>query len=137
MSDDARPAQPPVKPLRPRRRRLLRTPAEAKAWRRRMVGYALIAGSFVLLVNALIGENGYLETLRAQREYDALMKSVAELRLDNQRLRGEILDLRDNPDALEEAARRDLGLIRPGEKLIVIAEPEPATPPATPPARQR
>jgi cell division protein FtsB len=102
-----------------------------------MVGYALIAGSFVLLVNALIGENGYLETLRAQREYDALMKSVAELRLDNQRLRTEIVDLRDNPDALEEAARRDLGLIRPGEKLVVIAEPEPAPPPATPPARQR
>lgn len=130
MSDVERPAQDPARPVRLRQRRHLRTPGEAKAWRRRMLAYALAAGSFVLMVNALVGENGYLDTLRARREYDSLMRSVAELRLENQQLQDDLRRLREDPSALEEAARRDLGLIHPGEKLVVITDQPPAAAPA-------
>jgi cell division protein FtsB len=30
--------------------------------------------------------------------------------------------LRENPQAIEEIARRELGLIRPGEKLFIIKD---------------
>ena len=120
------PEQAPARPVRPRSRRRFHTPAETKAWRRRMIGYALAAASFVLTVNALVGEGGYLETLRAQREYDALMVSVARLREENEALRERIRSLREDPSTLEDEARRDLGLIKPGERLVVIQDPAPA-----------
>jgi cell division protein FtsB len=38
------------------------------------------------------------------------------------RLREEARRLREEPSAIEEIARRELGLIKPGEKLFIIRE---------------
>jgi cell division protein FtsB len=40
-------------------------------------------------------------------------------------LREEARRLREDPAALEEAARRDLGLLRPGETLVVVRKADP------------
>ena len=59
----------------------------------------------VLLVNSLVGENGYLATLRIRQEKADLEATVAALRRQNQQLqRAGRLD--DDPAALEEEARR-------------------------------
>jgi len=89
----------------------------------------LFGFSFVLMVNALVGENGYLATLRARQEYNSLMSDVNRMRLENQQLREDIRRLRDDPAALEEAARRDLRLMKPGETLIIIRDHRPASAP--------
>lgn len=78
------------------------------------------------MVNALVGENGYLATLRADREYAALEADLATVRQQNQQLRHDIERMRDDPTALEEVARRDQGLIRPGETVVIVKEPAPA-----------
>jgi cell division protein FtsB len=104
----------------PRVRRRLRADPEARGHRGRMVGYVLLAGAAVLMVNALVGENGYLAGLRARRDYNAVMTDLIRIRLENQQLREQARRLKDDPAAIEDAARRELGLIRPGETLVII-----------------
>ena len=122
---EAEPA-PPAQPARVRRR--LRNHQETRAQRRRMLSYALLSVSFVLMVNAVIGENGYLATVRAQREYDRVMTQLEAVASDNARLSDEINRLESDPAALEETARRELGLMRPGEVLVVIKDARPPHP---------
>jgi cell division protein FtsB len=96
--------------------------------------YALGLGAFVLFVNALVGDNGYLAALRTQRDHDALAQSVAKMHAENARIQQEIDRLRTDPAALEEAARRQLSLIKPGETLVIIKDAKPAAQPPAPPA---
>jgi cell division protein FtsB len=95
-----------------------------------LVTWALLVGSAILMVNALVGENGYLATVRARRDYEALLESAAKLRLENARLTDEIVGLKADPATLEDAARRQLGLARPGETLVIIRDaPAPGSVP--------
>lgn len=63
-----------------------------------------------------------LESLSAQ--LDEARARRAEVAADNARIRAEIRGLRDDPRAIEERARRDLGMVFPGELVIVTPEPE-------------
>jgi cell division protein FtsB len=121
-------------PVRPHARRPIRTALEIHARRRRWLSYGLFAFSLVLLVNAVVGENGYLATLRARQEYDSLMTALTRLQTENQRLRDESDRLRTDLTALEEAARRELGLVRPGETLVIVKDAKPSDPPPVTPA---
>lgn len=115
---------------RPRIRQRLRTPLEARQWRRKMAGYALAGMSFVLIVNALVGDNGYLTTLRFKHDQQELEDAIRTVRDDNQRMREELDRLRNDPQELEDAARQYLHMTKPGEKLIIIKEPKQTTTPA-------
>jgi cell division protein FtsB len=83
----------------------------------------------ILLINALVGENGYLATVQVSREADALWGQVARTRLENHELQEQGRRLETDPSAVEEAARRDLGMLRPGETLIVIRDAGSSAPP--------
>ncbi len=87
---------------------------------------ALVA---VLVVgDSVVGERGLVAMLRARREYDQLAAAVAHQRADNARLRDDARRLREDPAAIEEVARRELGLIRPGEKVFIVKDVAPAAP---------
>ncbi len=61
----------------------------------------------------------------AQRiEIDSLTKGIALRSGDNQQLRDEIKKLRNDPHYIELLARKDLGLIKEGEKAYVVIEPD-------------
>jgi cell division protein FtsB len=100
---------------------------------RRMFTWVLLGGVTVLLVNAIIGENGYLATLRLERTEAALMNAVARVRVENQQLRDERLRLETDPNTIADTIREQLGYIRPGENAVVVHE-IPAVPvaPSTP-----
>jgi cell division protein FtsB len=108
-----------------------RSTHETRIRRRRLVTYALALGAFVLMVNALVGERGYLATLRAKAEYEKLSASVTALKQENRRYMEQIRGLQGDPAALEDVARRELGLVRPGETLVIIRD-APATPATAP-----
>jgi cell division protein FtsB len=110
----------PESKQKPRRRRRPRSGPEGRQHRRRVVTYSLFGIALVLLVNALVGDNGYLAGLRARREHEKAIESLSKLQIENSQLREQQRRLRDDPAAVEEAARRDLGLIRPGETLVII-----------------
>jgi cell division protein FtsB len=92
--------------------------------RRRTVQYLLLAVGCVLLIDALVGDKGLLAMMQARARYRELEQSLAGARTDNARLREEAQRLREDPGTIEEIARRELGLIRRGEKLFIIKDVE-------------
>jgi len=79
----------------------------------------------VLVLDALVGEKGLLEMLKKRQEYDALEQSLTEARAENARLREQARSLQEDPSAIEDLARRELGLIKPGEKLFIVKDVPP------------
>ena len=76
----------------------------------------------VVIVDALVGDRGLLAMMRARHQYDQLAATIARQHAENARLREEVRRLREDPSAIEEIARRDLGLIRPGEKVFIVKD---------------
>jgi len=95
---------------------------------RRVVIWLVLFIASVFVVDGVVGDRGLLATMRARREYDTAAAMVARQRAENARLREEARRLREDPGAIEEIARRDLGLIRPGEKVFIIKDVPPAKP---------
>ena len=96
--------------------------------KRRVIQLLLVSAAIVIVVDGLVGDRGLLAMLRARREYDELATTIARQRAENARLRVEARRLREDPGTIEEIARRDLGLIRPGEKVFIIRDVQPAKP---------
>jgi len=80
-----------------------------------------VAFAFALII-AVVGDRGLLALRAASRDRDAMRARVAALRQENESLRRDIRRLQDDPSAIEERARRDLGLIKPGEIVFTIRE---------------
>jgi cell division protein FtsB len=132
MPPAVEPRSTPRVPERPEplRRRQPLAPAPAFLLGRRVLNYVLIFVTIVLIVEALVGDKGLVQTLRARRQHADATAALDGLRDDNARLREEIRRLREDPGTIESIARQDLGLIRPGELLFVIrdATHQPAAP---------
>ena len=76
--------------------------------------------SFVV-IDAFAGERGLAALVRSRQELDQLAADVEERNRENDRLREQIRRLSgEDPAAIEDVARRELGLIRPGERLFII-----------------
>src|SRR5262249_10228258 len=89
---------------------------------RRAVHLVLIFVAAVIVVDALVGDRGLVAMLRARREYDELSASIARQRAENASLRDLARRLREDPKTIEEIARRDLGLIKPGERVFIVKD---------------
>jgi len=85
----------------------------------------ILFAACVLLANGLVGERGLTQTLRARRAWEQGAREIARLERENATLREMVRRLRDDPAAIESAARSDLGLVRPGEILITIRDVKP------------
>ena len=81
----------------------------------------------VLAANAVIGERGLLESRRAERRHDNLLDSIKSLKRENQSLQNRAKRLEVDPTSIESIARRELGLIRPGEVVFIVKDRLPAT----------
>jgi cell division protein FtsB len=98
--------------------------------RAQRVGRRVLSGLFffvvcVLVVDALVGDQGLMATIRARKQYDELATDLLRLRHENAALREAARRLREEPAAIEEIARRELGLMSPGETLFIIRNVEP------------
>ena len=94
--------------------------------RGRAVQYLLVFLGSVLVIDSLVGDKGVLQMLKKRQELQALDQAVAAARAQNAQMRTEIERINTDPTALEEIARKDLGLIKPGEKLFIIRDAPPA-----------
>jgi len=90
--------------------------------RGRVVRYVVIAIGVVLIIDGLVGDRGFLAMLKARQQYRTLETALVRSRAENARLREDARQLREDPQAIEEIARRELGLLRPGEKLFIIKD---------------
>lgn len=89
---------------------------------RRWTGWLLILLSCVLLLDGLLGDHGLARTIRARQERRWAAENVDRLKQENAALRDEARRLQEDPNTLEAAARRELGLIRRGEILVVVKD---------------
>jgi cell division protein FtsB len=74
------------------------------------------------MIDALVGDKGLLAMMQAREQYRELEVSLSDARSENARLREEARRLREDPTAVEEIARRELGLIKPGERLFIVKD---------------
>ena len=89
------------------------------------LGAIIALGVFVSIVSHGFGELNEVEAERERLEQRAveLEESVDELQ--------ETLDaIRTDPAAVESLARRELGYVRPGDTVILLATPTPPPEPA-------
>jgi cell division protein FtsB len=93
---------------------------------RRLVQFGLILLGATLVVESLFGTRGLSALLEARRQHTAVSSDLERLRSENARLRSDARRLREDPEAIEEAARRDLGYIAPGEKVFIVKDVRPA-----------
>ena len=89
---------------------------------RRIARYVLGFVTIVLVMDAIVGEKGLLALLKANRDFHAIEDALQKARRQNADLREQARRLREDPAAIEELARRELGLIKPGEKLFIIRD---------------
>jgi cell division protein FtsB len=106
-------------------RRRKPVPAPAPAWsplRTRLLNYVLGFVTIVLVVDALVGDRGLLDTMRARRQHAEISAALAQKRQENTRLRDDIRRYREDPSAIEALAREELGLMREGEVLFIVRD---------------
>ena len=85
----------------------------------RWMPWALAFIACAVALNALIGDRGLAETIRARGEQQRLSTDLARVRQENAALQDRINRLND-PRTIEEVARQELGLTRKGEVLVLI-----------------
>ena len=79
----------------------------------------------VLLVDALVGEEGLMDRLRAREEFARAAAALEALKRENAAMREEKRRLQEDPTMIEAIAREQLGLIRPGEMMFIIKDTRP------------
>ncbi len=103
---------------------------------RRTVPKLILLATFILIVDALVGDKGLLERIRENQRSRQVAESLEKQRHENARLREQANRLREeDPSAIESAARKQLGMIKPGEMLFIIKDTErPQPAPGTSPS---
>lgn len=71
------------------------------------------------------GDNGYFERQRVASELAAVKLEQQAQLARNDHLRARVADLKSSHDTVEELARQNLGLIKPGETFVMM---HPETP---------
>jgi cell division protein FtsB len=94
--------------------------------RRHRVETVLIIIGCVVLIDALIGERGLVAMARVRQELRVSQGHLDTARAEHERLTEQLRLLQDDPATIEDEARQ-LGLIKPGEKLFTIKELPPGS----------
>lgn len=76
----------------------------------------------ILLALAIAGEHGFVTMWHMQREVGRLAEEVHTIEGDNRGLQHEVWRLRHDMTYIEQLARQELGLVRPGELIFEFIE---------------
>lgn len=83
-----------------------------------MISAVLLIATALVLVSALFGRQGARHLRRLQAERQQVADATFALLRGNAQLRDDIARLRNDERLLEQLARRQLGLVRPGELVF-------------------
>ena len=100
-----------------------------KDWRWVLLLLALLTGWLQHRLWTGPGSSGQVQALQAQ--VDAQKRDNEGLQQRNDALTAEVMDLKEGESAIEERARSELGMIKPGEKFYRVVEGVPAPAPAS------
>jgi cell division protein FtsB len=90
--------------------------------RSRSLRWMAAAGLIFLafLINEVVGSSGYVARRAQVQQIEELNQEIGRLRDENYHLTRRIQDLRSDPDAIEEMAREQLHLGKPGEVVVTL-----------------
>ncbi|MCX6544684.1 MAG: septum formation initiator family protein [Acidobacteria bacterium] len=74
------------------------------------------------MINGIVGDNGAFALMRARAQYADMANAVATKKAENARMREQWRRLETDPSAIEDIARRELDLIKPGEMLFIVRD---------------
>lgn len=89
----------------------------------RMVLAVLALTLLVLQVRLWFGEGSLRHVAALKQQVETLTDDNAELAERNRLMAADVRDLKEGTEAVEEIARKDLGMIRDGETFFLIVEP--------------
>jgi len=83
---------------------------------------ALRAGTLAVVALAILGFGGQSlgRLWNMKREVDGLEREIVALRAETDRLSASVARLRTDPDSIEQIAREELGLVKPGERVLKL-----------------
>lgn len=88
-----------------------------------------VFGVFLLgLYTLFFGQGGYLRMWQLSEEKFQLQEENRLVREDNERMAADLKSLRTGVGAIEDRARYDLNMVRPGEVLFRIQRPQKTLP---------
>ena len=90
---------------------------------KKMLLWCLSCTLIVLQYRLWQGEGSILDILRLNKAIMAEQDGIERLTLRNLKLDAEVEALKLNPQALEERARSELGMIKQGETFFLVVEP--------------
>ena len=76
----------------------------------------------VLQYRLWFADNGVLDSRRLENEIAEQQQLIADQQLKNETLKARVDDLKSGNDAVEELARQNLGLIKPGETFVIMVD---------------
>jgi cell division protein FtsB len=93
----------------------------------RWVALILIVVLIALQVRLWTGQGGLRDVWRLQGRVAQQRAENAQLKKRNETLSAEVEDLKHGEEAIEERARSELGLLKPGETFFQVVESGAAT----------
>lgn len=87
---------------------------------------ALLLILFSLQAKLWLGEGGWPQAKQLQQSVSDQQSENARLQQRNDALSAEVEDLKSGETAVEERARSELGMIKPGETFYRVVEPHTA-----------
>ncbi len=80
-----------------------------------------LIGFVLLALQDVFGTHGVVSMRRSQKEAAQIRQEINQLNEENRQLDQRVKDLKSDPAAIEEIARHDMGLARPGEYIFKVA----------------
>jgi cell division protein FtsB len=92
---------------------------------RRLVPALLITLLLVLHAQLWLGRGSVPQVSQMKQDLAALELANREARQRNDQIASEVSDLQEGLDMIEELARQDLGMVKPNEIFVQIAQNKP------------
>ena len=90
-----------------------------------MVRTGLVLVLVFAVVDGVFGERGLLANMDVRRRIAVQQSTIDEMTRRNNAITEDIRRLREDPSAVEELAREELGLMKDGELLIILRDTPP------------
>jgi len=94
--------------------------AQSRPLRKKVVTIGIVCLFLITIFTVIFGKKGVMDIHQAKKELAGLEAELSRLQSEKNRLMKEIERLEKDPRAVEKQAREKLGLVAPGEKVIII-----------------
>ena len=97
---------------------------QSASWRYRALLAVLLLMLLLLQGRLWFGEGSLRHVLTLEEDVATLEAENATLRARNELMAADVRDLKEGLDAVEEVARKDLGMVREGETFFIMVDGE-------------